>query len=76
MEALNILQPCYRLLTPHVLILKIFPDFCAKIQLDQNTITRTKGRSRRFLKMVEACGNEKRRDRPLVAFICSDQAEF
>ena len=29
-----------------------------------------------FLKMVEACGNEKRRDRPLVALSCSDHAAF
>jgi len=27
---------------PHVLILKIFPGFCAKIQRDQNMVTQLK----------------------------------
>ena len=39
---MNVLQAYYRLFTPHVLILKIFAGFCAKIQLDQNTLTQLK----------------------------------
>ena len=42
MEALDALQLCYRHLTPHVIILKIFPTFWPKIQRDRNTLPHQK----------------------------------
>ena len=46
------MQAYYRLFIPHVLILKIFAGFCAKIQRDQNMVTQLKVDHGVFAKII------------------------